>query len=111
VEICERALVAPQTNRRHSARISSRRSRALGTVFLGDTTWLGGGVDRRESEHGCEVDLDILCENQRGVWTSPGNATALLPSKRRGPVMLPVPWARTLEEAVQSEIDRLAHLR
>jgi hypothetical protein len=45
------------------------------------------------------------------VWTSPGNATALLPSKRRGPVMLPVPWARTLEEAVQSEIDRLAHLR
>jgi hypothetical protein len=80
--------------------------------FIGDTTWLKGKVaDKRESEFGCEVDLEISCENQRGVVTSPGRATVLLPSRRRGPVVLPVPKARTLEEAVEAEIARYAHAR
>lgn len=80
--------------------------------FIGDTTWVKGRVvDKRDSAVGCEVDLEICCENQRGVVTSPGRATVLLPSKRRGPVALPTPSAQTLEEAVEAEIARYAHAR
>jgi hypothetical protein len=80
--------------------------------FIGDTTWVKGRVvDKRESEAGCEVDAEIWCENQRGTVTSPGCATVLLPSRRRGPVVLPLPQAETLEEAVEREIARYAHAR
>ena len=80
--------------------------------FIGDTTWLTGEVaDKRQVEtpHGIqsEVDLVIRCTNQRGVVTSPGKATVLLPSREHGDVRLPKPAVNSLDGMLEYEIDRL----
>lgn len=63
-----------------------------GFNFLGDTQWCTGVVTgRSEVDDHCIVELAIRATNQRGEVTTPGTATVILPSKRRGPVCLPVP--------------------
>jgi hypothetical protein len=61
--------------------------------YVGDTQWLGGTVTRRYLADGGRpaVDVDLAVTNQRGVLTTPGHATLLLPSREHGPVRLPEP--------------------
>jgi acyl dehydratase len=61
--------------------------------YVGDTQWCLGRVTRRYLAAGDRpaVDLDLVCENQRGETTTPGRATILLPSRHHGPVRLPDP--------------------
>jgi hypothetical protein len=61
--------------------------------FVGDTQWLRGRVTRVYLAAGDRpaVDVDLESVNQRGVDTTPGHATLLLPSRTHGPVRLPDP--------------------
>ena len=61
--------------------------------FVGDTQWLRGTVTRVYLAAGARpaVDVELECVNQRGVTTTPGHATILLPSRAHGPVRLPEP--------------------
>ncbi len=75
--------------------------------FIGDTTWLHGKVTgKRQTPSGSEVDVELWCENQRGVITSPANATVLLPSRTNGPVTLPDPPVDTLDAMIEFEMAR-----
>ena len=81
--------------------------------YVGDTQWLSGTVVRRYLADGDRpaVDLDLRCVNQRGVVTTPGHATVLLPSRDHGPVRLPDPpggRGRDLATALDSVIARFA---
>jgi acyl dehydratase len=60
-------------------------------VYVGDTLWIKGHVTGKfqDDQHNCAVELDIWAEDQRGRITASGTATALLPSREHGPVMLP----------------------
>jgi acyl dehydratase len=61
--------------------------------YYGDTTWVKGSVRAKsvtpEGRH--VVELEVACDNQRGVVTAPGQATVILPSRANGPVRLPAP--------------------
>ena len=61
--------------------------------YYGDTTWVKGSVTGKdvtpEGRH--VVDLEVRCENQRGVVSAPGTARVILPSKTHGPAVLPDP--------------------
>lgn len=61
--------------------------------YVGDTQWLSGRVVRKHLAAGGRpaVDLELDCTNQRGVATTPGHATILLPSREHGAVRLPDP--------------------
>jgi acyl dehydratase len=63
--------------------------------FLGDTQWCTGEVTEKHTigEHRV-VELSIRATSQRGVVTTPGKATVILPSKEYGPVQLPRPSAQ-----------------
>lgn len=77
--------------------------------FIGDTSWINGAVvDKRVVDGHHVVDLELTCANQRGVVTSPGTATIILPSREHGPVVLPAPPADTLTGLVESELRRFA---
>jgi hypothetical protein len=56
------------------------------------------------------VELEIWGENQRGETTTPGHATILLPSRERGPVVLPGPpgGATTCDDALAALVERFA---
>ena len=62
-------------------------------VTDGDTTWVKGSVVGKdvtpEGRH--VVDLEVRCENQRGVVSAPGTARVILPSKAHGAAVLPEP--------------------
>lgn len=76
--------------------------------FMGDTTWLHGVVaDKRQEDGRNEVHLDIHCENQRGVVTSPGKAVVLLPT-RDAPVVIPEAPADSLERLIEADVARYA---
>jgi acyl dehydratase len=70
--------------------------------YVGDTQWVQGRVVRKYLADGDRpaVELEISCTNQRGEVTTPGRATVLLPSQRRGPVRLPDPPAADLQTAL-----------
>jgi acyl dehydratase len=77
--------------------------------FTGDTTWIKGKVTGKQQVSGRnEVELELHCENQRGVITSPATATVLLPGRANGPVVLPDPPDTTLEGVLSKERERLA---
>jgi hypothetical protein len=61
--------------------------------YVGDTQWLSGTVTRKWLAEGDRpaVDLDLTATNQRGLVTTPGHATVLLPSRVHGAVRLPDP--------------------
>lgn len=77
--------------------------------YIGDTTWLRGKVagKRKEGDRHL-VDLEVRCENQRGMITSPARAVVALPSRDAGTVDLPRPRQDDPLELLRSEIDRLA---
>jgi acyl dehydratase len=64
-----------------------------GFNYVGDTQWIRGTVVRKYLADGERpaVDVELRAENQRGVVTTPGHATILLPSRERGAVRLPDP--------------------
>jgi len=81
--------------------------------YVGDTQWLRGVVARKYLAEGDRpaVDIDIEAVNQRGVVTTPGHATVLLPSRERGGPRLPDPpgGASDLQgalEAISGRFDR-----
>ncbi len=63
--------------------------------YYGDTTWVKGSVTGKDvtSQGHHVVDLDVRCENQRGVVSAPGTARVILPSREHGAVALPTPPA------------------
>ena len=76
--------------------------------FIGDTSWVTGRVvDKRETDRGGEVHLEIECTNQRGVVTSPGSAIVLLPTRKHA-VTLPRPPVDSLEAMVRWDAERIA---
>jgi hypothetical protein len=80
--------------------------------YVGDTQWLRGTVSRCYLADGDRpaVDLELTMTNQRGEVTTPGHATVLLPSRRRGPVKLPEPPgnAKDLTGALAAVSERFA---
>ncbi|WP_261567322.1 hypothetical protein [Frankia gtarii] len=80
--------------------------------YVGDTQWIRGTVARHYLAEGDRpaVDVELTATNQRGQVTTPGSATILLPSRERGPVLLPDPpgGASTLAETLDAVIDRFA---
>ncbi|MFJ8927533.1 MaoC family dehydratase N-terminal domain-containing protein [Streptomyces sp. NPDC102364] len=77
--------------------------------YIGDTTWVRGKVvDKVETEGRAEVHVELACTNQRGETTTPARAVVLLPTRRDGAVRLPEPPAATLQDLLQSEIERFA---
>ena len=58
--------------------------------YHGDVQWLRGKViGKHQEEDRNVVELEVWCENQRGEIASPGGSTVLLPSRERGPVVIP----------------------
>lgn len=80
--------------------------------YIGDTQWINGRVVRRHLADGGRpaVDVELTATNQRGVVTTPGSATILLPSREHGPVVLPDPpgGASTLAQALDAVVERFA---
>ncbi len=77
--------------------------------FIGDTSWIKGKVSDKRQEDGRNlVELEIWCENQRRVVTSPGSAIVLLPTRAEPVVRLPDPPVSTLDEMVEYELARIA---
>ncbi len=76
--------------------------------YVGDTQWLDGTVVRRYLADGDRpaVDLELRAVNQRGMVTTPGHATVLLPSREHGPVRLPDPPGRAGD--LQGTLDAVA---
>jgi acyl dehydratase len=76
--------------------------------FVGDTTWINGRVTaKRQDERHNEVEVEVVCENQRGVVTSRGSGTVLLPTHDRPLVELPMPPVSTVEAMVDYEMARI----
>ncbi len=77
--------------------------------FIGNTNWIKGRViGKEQSEVGGEVHLDVWIEDQRGVVISPGSAVVLLPSRAKGPVVLPPPIGENPTELFQNLIKSFA---
>jgi hypothetical protein len=81
-----------------------------GFNYVGDTHWVSGEVVRRYLDDDGRLAIDVRLEgrNQRGVVTTPGSATILLPSREHGPVRLPVPpsGATDLDAALAAIVER-----
>ncbi len=79
--------------------------------YVGDTHWMRGRVTKKYLADGHPaVDVDLAGVNQRGVTTTPGHATILLPSHEHGPVRLPEPpgGATTCQAALDALTERFA---
>jgi len=58
--------------------------------YHGDVQWVKAKITgKRQEGPNNIVELDIWCENQRGEIATPGKATVLLPSRERGPIVIP----------------------
>ena len=81
-----------------------------GFNYVGDTQWIRGTVVRKflAEDDRPAVDVELRAENQRGVVTTPGHATILLPSREHGPVRLPDPpgGATDLQQALDAIAER-----
>ncbi len=73
-----------------------------GFNYVGDVHHLTGTIVRKYLADGDRpaVDLELQATNQRGVVTTPGSATILLPSRDHGPVRLPDPPGTDLESSL-----------
>ena len=71
--------------------------------YFGDTTWLNATVtDKHDTgELGPAVDIEIVGTNQRGTENCRATATLLVPSRARGPVVLPQPPAELAEKCAE----------
>jgi acyl dehydratase len=75
-------------------------------VYEGDTYWMKGRVtDKKLTDAGGEVHVDVWVENQHGTITSPGNAVVLLPT-RKAPVTLPKPASSDIDATFAHEVER-----
>jgi len=62
--------------------------------MVGDTIWWRGQVTAKAIRQGaCMADLAVTAINQAGERSAFGAATVVLPSRRHGPVRLPLPTA------------------
>src|SRR5205823_8586173 len=61
--------------------------------YFGDTTWMKGVVTGKHmtDELGPAIDIEITGTNQRGGENCKGEATLLVASRARGPMVLPSP--------------------
>jgi hypothetical protein len=76
--------------------------------FIGDTTWVKGRVSaKRQTEGRHEIMLDVWCENQRGMVTSPGSAVVLLPTLTGKAVELPKPARDDTVSLLAYEIEQM----
>ncbi len=58
--------------------------------YHGDVQWIKAKVTKVYQDGPRNaVDLEVWCENQRGEIATPGTASVLLPSRTRGPVVIP----------------------
>ncbi|MBI3744426.1 MAG: MaoC family dehydratase N-terminal domain-containing protein [Chloroflexi bacterium] len=58
--------------------------------YHGDTQWVKSKVTKKYQDGPRNiVDLEVWCENQRSEIATPGKASVLLPSRTRGPVVIP----------------------
>ena len=66
------------------------KAEVRGFNMEGDVTWCKAEVSKKylQNGRGC-VDIACCCENQRHEVTMPGEATIILPSRERGPVIYP----------------------
>jgi acyl dehydratase len=78
--------------------------------YVGDTQWITGEVTRHYLAEGGRpaVDLALAARNERGLQTTVGAATILLPSREHGPVRLPDPPGDSLDSAMAAITDRFA---
>ena len=69
--------------------------------YIGDTHVITGEVvgKRVDDAGNCVVDIEMRGTNQRGDVTCPGVAIVALPSRERGPVVLPQPPADLRQQA------------
>ncbi len=78
--------------------------------YVGDTQWISGTVTRKFMTDSGQtaIDIDLEARNQRGVVTTPGHATVILPSREHGPVRLPEPpgGSTDLAQALDAIADR-----
>jgi acyl dehydratase len=75
--------------------------------YIGDTQWIRGEVTRIYLADGRPaVDLALRAVSQRGVETTGGSATILLPSREHGAVGLPDPPGPDLESAMAAIVER-----
>jgi acyl dehydratase len=79
--------------------------------YVGDTQWITGTVSRHYLAEGDRpaVDLELRARNQRGVETTTGSATILLPRENHGPFALPDPPGTTLDTAMRAITERFGH--
>jgi hypothetical protein len=62
--------------------------------MVGDTLWWRGTVrDKLVQDGASVVCVDIEARNQLGHLSARGTASAVLPSKERGPIAVPLPNA------------------
>lgn len=79
-------------------------------VYTGDTYWMKGKVkDKKQTDAGNEVHLDVWVENQHGVIVSPGSAVVLLPSRDKK-VKLPSPAADKIDDMIAHEVERYSKM-
>ena len=80
--------------------------------YVGDTHWVRGRITQKHLAEGDRpaVDVELWAENQRGVTTTPGHATILLPSREHGEVRLPEPpgAATTCAQTLDALVERFA---
>ncbi|HKY15220.1 MAG TPA: hypothetical protein VJM33_09870, partial [Microthrixaceae bacterium] len=78
--------------------------------YVGDTQWLSGTVSDKFLADGDRpaVEVELQAVNQRGVVTTPGHATILLPSREHGAVRLldPPGGASDLQGALDAISER-----
>jgi len=68
--------------------------------YIGDVQFITGEVvDKRIEDGNGLVDIEFRATNQRGEITAPATATVALPSRERGPVVLPNPPAELTRKA------------
>ncbi|MDV8071024.1 hypothetical protein R4P64_31390 [Rhodococcus sp. IEGM 1366] len=78
--------------------------------YVGDTQWVRGKITKHYLAEGGRpaVDVALLATNQRGVETTTGSATILLPSREHGPVRLIDPPGKDLETTMTAIVERFA---
>ena len=80
--------------------------------FQGDTTILTGEVkDKGVSDEGCFVKLAVTGTNQRQEVNVSALATVLLPSRKEGPIVLPLASAELRQRGVRMMNDAAERLR
>src|SRR5262249_44227821 len=80
--------------------------------FHGDTSLITGRViGKRVEDDRYLADLDLRCANQRDEVTMIAKATVILPSKERGPVLLPRADNTLIEAGSRMMLDAAQRIR